>query len=201
MTYATLKTDVADFIMRSDLTTVIPTFVQLVESRIRRDVRVRDMETTATATLTAQTEALPSGFLSCRRMYAASSPNQPMKYLTPDRFWDSVNATEGGVPVSFTIEGANFVFAPVPSSGQEVKYSYFKAYDALSGDSDTNFILTNHYDVYLYGACAEAANYIDDNERAQKYDTLYQRAVEQVNKYDLIGRYSGPLERTPRNAP
>lgn len=200
-TFATLKTDIADYSMRSDLTSIIPTFVRNVESRIRRDVRVRDMEAVSTLTVSAQTEALPTGFLSLRRIYASGSPNQPMTYLPPDRFWDSCAATEAGTPVAFTIEDGNLVFAPYPTSSQSIKINYYKAYDALSDDADTNWLLTNHYDVYLFAGVAEAANYVDDNERAQKYDSLYKRAIQEINRYDLLGRFSGPLSRVPRSAP
>lgn len=199
-TYATLKSDIADYIVRSDLTSVIPTFVDLCESRIRRDVRVRDMETVSTLSVTAQTEALPTGFLKERRLVVSGSPNGPIKYLAPDRFWESSAATESGTPVAYTIEDGNFVFAPAPSS-VSILVNYIKAYDALSDDADTNWLLTNHYDIYLYGSVAEAANYIDDNERALKYDQLYQRAVDQVNKSDHRGRFGGILQRVPRVCP
>jgi hypothetical protein len=38
--YATLQTAVADFMARADLTVQIPTFIQLAESRMNRDLRL-----------------------------------------------------------------------------------------------------------------------------------------------------------------
>ena len=43
-TYATLKTGVANFLSRSDLTSRIPEFISLAEDRVAQDLRVRAME-------------------------------------------------------------------------------------------------------------------------------------------------------------
>ncbi len=48
-TYEGLKTAVADYLGRSDLTERIPYFIRLAELRMQRDVRCRVMERTATS--------------------------------------------------------------------------------------------------------------------------------------------------------
>ena len=42
--YATLQTEVADFLHRTDLTSAIPTFIQLAETKLNRILRLRAME-------------------------------------------------------------------------------------------------------------------------------------------------------------
>ena len=39
--YSDLKTTVANYLARSDLTSVIPDFIQLAEQRLRRELRIR----------------------------------------------------------------------------------------------------------------------------------------------------------------
>jgi hypothetical protein len=51
--YTTLQSTVADYLNRTDLTSIIPTFIQLAESQINRDVRHYEMETRSTATIDA----------------------------------------------------------------------------------------------------------------------------------------------------
>ena len=51
--YSNLQSTVADFLNRSDLTSVIPVFIQLAEAQINRDLRHWKMETRATATIDA----------------------------------------------------------------------------------------------------------------------------------------------------
>jgi hypothetical protein len=50
--YATLQTAIADWLNRTDLTSVIPNFVQNAEARFKRDPRVRDPDTAAQAVAT-----------------------------------------------------------------------------------------------------------------------------------------------------
>ena len=61
-TYSELKTAVANFLARSDLTDQIPNFIQLAEARLSRELETRDQEKRATATLTSGDEyiALPT---------------------------------------------------------------------------------------------------------------------------------------------
>ena len=40
MTYSELKSNIADWLNRSDLTSVIPTFISLAENRLNRQLRV-----------------------------------------------------------------------------------------------------------------------------------------------------------------
>lgn len=41
--YATLKTAIASWLARADLTAAIPDFIQLAETRFNRELRVRQM--------------------------------------------------------------------------------------------------------------------------------------------------------------
>ena len=61
-TYSELKTAIANFLARDDLTSVIPDFIQLAEATMSRELETRSQEKRATATLTADDEyiALPT---------------------------------------------------------------------------------------------------------------------------------------------
>ena len=54
--YADLKTSIANFLARSDLTAQIPDFIQLAEARINRELETREQEKRSTATLVAGDE-------------------------------------------------------------------------------------------------------------------------------------------------
>lgn len=201
-TFAQLKTDVASYLARSDLTATIPTFVQLCESRIRDQVRVAQMETTDDAfALTAQTVAVPTGFIGVRRIIIDSTSGRALNYLPPERFWGATISTETSTPEAYTIEGTNFVFAPAPSTSINAKLLYIKAFDALSADSDTNWLLANHYDVYLYGTLAEAKGFIEDDEQGNKWLGLFNDAVSRVNGTANRGRRGAVLKRFGNTPP
>lgn len=52
-TYAELQTSVASWLHRADLTSQIPDFITLAESKLNRKLRLRAQETTATGTVSA----------------------------------------------------------------------------------------------------------------------------------------------------
>lgn len=200
--FATLKTDVATYMGRSDLTAIIPTLVKHCESRIRALVRVAQMETTDNAfAIAAQTVAVPTGFIGVRRIIIDSTSGRALNYLPPERFWGAKISTESGNPEAYTIEGTNFVFAPAPTTSINAKLLYIKAFDALSADSDTNWLLTNHYDVYLYGTLAEAKGFIEDDEQGDKWLRQFNEAVERVNHTANRGRRGAVLKRFGNTPP
>ena len=188
-TYATLKSDCADWLNRTDLTTAIPSFVRLCEATIRRDVRVRAMDTTADITITSGAASLPTGFIEARRLILDNTTAWNLDYVTPEVLYSSEVYNESGTSVCYTIEGESLVFRPLAS--ETAKMLYIKAFTALSGETDTNWLLTNAYDVYLYGTLLHAAPYVKEDARVATWAQLYSQAVQQVNKQDNLSRFSG----------
>ena len=82
-TFTELKDAVADWLDRSDLTTRIPDFITLAESRLNRDLRIRPMEVRSTMTTTAGNQYfnLPGGYIQMRNIQLNTNPtastNQP----------------------------------------------------------------------------------------------------------------------------
>ena len=103
--YSDLKTTVANYLGRSDLTNQIPDFISLAETRLNRVLRVRQMLQTATATTTANdaTVGLPSDFLEMRDLFVAGSPRASLSYLSPSAFSRHARADEVGKPVFYTL--------------------------------------------------------------------------------------------------
>ena len=69
--YDTLRTTVGDYLDRSDLDSVLPTFIELAEAKLKRKLRHWKMEKKATADTVAgqRTLALPSDFLEMRHQF------------------------------------------------------------------------------------------------------------------------------------
>jgi hypothetical protein len=61
--YSTLKTSIAAFLHRTDLTSMVPEFIADAETRIYNELRIRAMEAAFNATTSGGTVALPTGFL------------------------------------------------------------------------------------------------------------------------------------------
>ena len=86
--YSELKTTVANYLARSDLTSVIPDFIRLAEERLRRDIRTRMMLTVATASTIAadSTVGLPTDFLEMRDIHLNTTPVFTLRYKAPKSY-------------------------------------------------------------------------------------------------------------------
>ncbi len=155
-------------------------------------LRIRGMETSADVTISAQTAALPTGWLAPRRFYVNSNPIGELEYVAPDLFWRTYISSTSAQPRRYTIEGENFVFGPSPDSTYTGKVLYYKKFTALAADGDTNWLLTNAPGVYLHGALAEAHFFVRNSEKALEELNLYCGLVNALNSADKSDRYSGP---------
>jgi len=165
-TYSELKASVANWLDRDDLTTEIVDFIALAEARFNRELRTPDMEARATASTSGEYLALPDGFLGMRSIYLSGSPQTPLDYFAPHLLRMTHSSGETGQPTSYTIADDQLIFAPIPSTAQTVEILYYGKIPALSDSNTTNWLLTAHPDLYLSGALAAAAAFIDDPRMA-----------------------------------
>ena len=96
--YTTLKNEIESYLNRTDLTANLDTFIDLAESRMARDLRIREMETIDTSITTVsgtQSYDLPTGYLEMRYAALQTSPYTFLTYLAPPDFMRVYNAVEG----------------------------------------------------------------------------------------------------------
>lgn len=189
MNYATLKADVAAFLNRTDLDSAIPTFVRLTESRMNRTIRTRQMEVRVTATISTQFSTLPTDFLEMRNIQINSQPVIALEYVTPQQA-DKIRASElTGKPQYFTIVANRLEVIPPPQESYTAEMVYFSQIPALSDTTTTNWLLTKHYDLYLYGTLVQAALYLKDD--ATSWATLFDSALSELTVEDSRTQFHG----------
>jgi len=203
--YANLKIAIANFLARDDLTSEIDDFIDLTEADFNRRLRVRNMETVDTSfTVDSETEALPTGFLQARSFILTSStPDQTLELTTAYHQANTSGFERSGVPKMYSIEGSNFRFSPTPDTAYTARLTYYKAFDSIDGTTTTNHILTNHPDVYLYGALYFASTFIRgmDQTTITQFKAQYEAALQQVEAVDEKDKYNGSplIQRTDIN--
>lgn len=195
MNYTELKAAVGDFLNRQDLTSVIPTFIQLAEADFNRTIRTRSMLARATATLEEQFTGLPTGFLEAKNVQLNSNPVVSLEYVTLDQV-DRLRAMyPTGQPQWYTILGDEIEVVPVPDTSYTIELVYYKKATPLSDDNDSNWLLEDHPDAYLYGALMHSAPYLKNDERVSVWGTLYKAAIADLNFSSEKAEYSGsPLK-------
>lgn len=195
--YSDLKTSVANYLGRSDLTSVIPDFISFAEMRMARELRTRQMLQSATASTVGNDAkvALPTDFLEVRDLNVQGSPRTPLTYMSPSAFSRDAPADEVGRPTTYTIIKSEFVLAPKPDTAYTLEILYYAKPTVLSTSNASNVFLANYPDALLYASLLEAEPYLINDARSQTWVSLYDRAITNISNADQNGDYSGvPLQ-------
>ena len=125
-TYAELKSTIADFLARDDLTTQIPTFIQLAEGRMSRELETREQEKRATTNLTANDQyvTLPTDFREVREVKLNTDPVKVLSYFSPTNLDQTYGTNSSGRPQGFSIVGSEMKVRPIPDSSYEMEIVY-----------------------------------------------------------------------------
>lgn len=178
-TYTELKSAIADWLLRDDLTAVIPQFIALAEADMNRTIRHWRMEKRATTDLDSRYSALPFDFLAPIRISISGThfielePAGQAEMLAMRQGNDNV----AGQPRYYAIMAGEIEVFPTPAGNYTLEMAYYSRTDALSDGNPANWLLTYHPDIYLYGALMQSAPYLKDDERIGIWKGLHDQGV------------------------
>lgn len=192
-TYAELLTAVAAELHRSDLTSTIPDFVTLAESRINAKLRVRNMETVVSSTIAAGVIAVPTNYIALKDVYVSSVvPYQNLQRKMAEWIYDNYpNRAQVDTPKFIGREGSNFIFGPAATSGLVVTLRYYNRFAALSSAINSTF--TAYPGIWFYGALAESAPFIKDDKRIPMWEMKFKQLVDLAQEEDDREEVSGTV--------
>lgn len=177
--YTELQTAIAGWLHRTDLAAKATEFIALAESRLNRQLRLSMMESSEplTAVIGSRFVALPAGFVEPLAMWIEEASGR-----SGLRFYQESGlpvTTSAGQPACWAIDGGNIAFERPADQAYSMTLRMLKAF-ALSDAQPTNWLLTNHPDLYLYGALIESAPYLRDDSRTTVWQSLFDRALAEV---------------------
>lgn len=192
--YATLNTAVSNWLDRDDLTNRIPEFIALAEARFNRKLRIRMMETISTEITTVGGKKdydLPAGYVQMKEFHLNTSPITPLSYITPEMMFRLEAGSTSGKPSVYTIMTGKVSLGPTPAAAYETSMLYYKTIDPLTSLEDTNAMLTENPDIYLYGALLEAEPFLMNDQRVQLWAMGFSQAITDLQEQDNKDRHSG----------
>jgi len=194
-TFTTLKTAVADFLNRDDLTSAIENFIALSESQINRDIRHWKMETRSSGVQDAGDEysQVPANWMETIRFHVTDNGTSPLNLISRAAMSDKRASKEDatGTPTHYTHADGQFQLYPTPSATTNTELLYYAKTTALSASNSSNWLLLEAPDVYLYGTLLHSAPYLGEDERIAIWAQMYSAAVQQLNNASENARYSG----------
>lgn len=177
----------------ADLSAVIPDIIAVGETRLFREARVREMETTlGGVTMASGVVSVPSAYLELKHAYISSTtPRQALERRTSEwiyRTYPTRSATD--IPQFVAREGNNFIFGPYPDANYVVDGVYYKRPAAISSGG-VNALFSANPDLYLFACLAESEFYVGRDQRIAIWDKKYRTILEAVNQQDKAERSSG----------
>jgi len=196
-TYAELKTAVADFLNRDDLTDTTGTFISLAEAEMSRKLRHWRMEKRSTAILDTQYTQLPDDFYEPIRMAITSGNTYTLELSNLQNLADrrQRNLNTSGRPQLYSITDGSINVWPVPDGEYAVEMIYYSKIVPLSDASPSNWILQYYPDAYLYGALIHSAPFLADDARMATWAALFQNAIDGINIDSDKSKYGGSGHR------
>ena len=182
MTYSELKTSIANYLNRSDLTSDIDTFIDNVEAELNRRLRSKDMIKRATATADSQYLTVPSDWLEAINIEITANNFSPLFQQSIESLdvYRKANNNSTGQPVYYAMVDDSIELAPSPDSSYTLQLTYYAKISALSDSNTSNFVSASHPDVYLYGALKHASIYLMEDERIPMFTQQFEKALEEM---------------------
>ena len=194
-TFAELKTAVANWVGRADLTSRIPEFIALAEADMRRNLR--DSVTREALVIDSDTETLPAALGELRSIrFNTGTREYPLTITTPENL-AALRRSGSGVPFYAAVVGDTILFDVTPDTSYTMEIVYFDQITPLSDSNTSNNTLASSPDIYLFGALKEAELYLEHDERNPIWAQKYQKAVNDENTRRELAEL-GAAPRAPR---
>ena len=184
-TYSDLQAAIASWLNRTDLTSYIPDFIALAEERIYRGLRVKGIESGLLDTINGGVISVPSDYLELKSAYLDCSNSCLLERASVEDIYRLYpQRSSSGKPQYIAREGSNFIFGPYPDSAYSIRGIYYAKPAALSATNTANWLTQNAPSLLLFGALAEAAPFLKDDERVMIWEAKYAAQMDETNRAD-----------------
>lgn len=183
--YTELKAAVANWMARADLTGEATDFIALAEARLNRELDPVRLD--ATLAGTAGTRLVDISSLACEHPVSLflARPGVNEVELTPKASGTFPLAAVAGRPRYWAREGEAIGFDRALDADYPFRLHYAQ-FHRLSDNAPTNWLLTNHPDLYLAAVLVWGGLFIRDNPYAAQFQAVLNTGLPEVK--NAIGR-------------
>lgn len=164
----------------------VPTFIRKGEYRLDRLLTIPQRENTVSISSTAgsATIPLPSDIRSIDNI-------KGLKQRTLADITE--NYTYSGTPLYYAVGNEFITLGPVPSVADDYELTYLTRLPALSATNQTNWLLSQNADAYVYSALWQAAGWLEDIDAAVAFRSELMAIIDEINLQARRARWAGPL--------
>lgn len=203
-TYATLQANIGDWLNRADLTGVIPTFIQLAESSIKRRLKTRHKTRYEFSAVADDGDyVMPTANAGAYALVitAPAGDEGGIDMVAPQHLWANRRLNEGITdrPVLGCVIGDTLLLSPIPDETYTMELIY-EGFSVLTDSNTTNYVLDDYPDLYLYGSLLQAEPYLHNDERIDVWEKKYEKALKELELAQDRAEYPNtPVAKSPVN--
>jgi hypothetical protein len=187
MSYAQLQTDIAAYMHRDDLTSVIPTFIALAEAKIYRDLRVPEMAAEIVLNTTEGVVSMPDRFLDLRDISYNPGSRGSIALTSVGRHGIARVRGRNGKPIVYSMLGNTMEIRPADDDA-DFTMQYWVAPAPLA-QIDNNPTADRYPYLYLYASLIEGGVYTKDPDLIQVASGVYASDLKLTNDEASMTRF------------
>lgn len=171
----------------------LPTLIRLAEYRLDRMLTVpqREFSTDLTTEAGTQFVALPVHTRQFRAVRLDTDPQVALEAVGLDhlnRWYDG-----SGQPKVYAFANESLYFGPTPDAAYTVNVTYMTRIPPLSPTNQTNWLLSQHADAYVYAVLVQAEGFIGDDARIAMFKAALDETILEINAQGNRYRNAGPI--------
>lgn len=178
-TYSDLLASVGDWMARLDLLGNAPDFIALAEARLNRELNPVEVETVITGTIDSRSIDISALGVEEPIALFLSRPNLNEAELTQKAAGTFPIVAVSGMPRYWDREQETIGFDRPLNDAYPFRFRYSQ-YFRLSNTVPTNWLLTNHPDVYLAASLVWGGLYIQNNQYAAQFQAVLNSGLPEV---------------------
>lgn len=196
MNFGEIKTEVQSFLHRSNLTDKIPTFVKMAINQTERQLHNwKCMEARTSVVSSSEFLDLPTRYKETIWLFVLDGSQyfELGKNSAKEIFMKYPATTLSGRPVHFAsmMDVNKYLLRPKPDTSYTFDIYYYAYSQELSADADTNWWLTNAWDMILYKSLVIAAKYTQDDKDLQLWQGLYKEQYDLLRGVEINEKWAG----------
>jgi len=208
-----LKQSVDSWLSRDDVAvsgTDFDIILLLAESEIAVDARAVVQEAQTTLVFDGRAQDLPADYLQERNPFIDDNVRK-IAYMTPKALREDGPWQTGRTGAFYTLEGGGgtppddrvqmIIAAPASAATTlSIIVNYYSRFAGMTDDADTNWLLQNHFNIYLYATLRAAAEYIQEDILEDRYKGKYDQAIAKFTVHENRKRFSA-MPKQAYNSP
>lgn len=181
----------------------LPAMIVLVEARVSRIMKVREMSVRARIPTIAGKTYYPlpadyKGMRSIKTVFPQANNGegaiQTLDMLNPEQMdgqWGRNPETNPTNVAGYSVESNQLRITPAISDGNFIEIGYYRRIPNLNSSNQTNWLLDDNPDVYLRGMLVEVCSFTKDFETADVWDKSFYTSIKEIEVDDSDDRWSG----------